>query len=105
LTRHCPAEIMTAGGGLMAARFELGRLVITAQAHAALDPKAVVEAVQRHRTGDWGDVDESDRNSNDEALKAGGFLLSVYRDTNAITFWIVTEADRSSTTILLPSDY
>jgi hypothetical protein len=86
-------------------RFELGHLVITATATEALDPSGVLSALHRHARGDWGDLSEDDRLANEEALANGYRLLSVYADRRDTPFWIITEGDRSYTTILLPSDY
>lgn len=65
----------------------------------------MMEAVERHAMGDWGDVCEEDRVSNEEALKEGYRLLSVYHSSEGKKFWIITEWDRSATTVLLPSEY
>jgi len=60
----------------------------------------------RHFMGDWGDCDEEDRAANDWACKNGERVLSVYHAAESgVTFWIITEADRSVTTILLPEEY
>ena len=59
----------------------------------------------RHMAGDWGDVDEEDKAANDQALTDGSRLLSAYRTAAAKKLWIITEADRSATTILLPEEY
>jgi hypothetical protein len=89
---------------LQAAKFPLGKIVITANAARRLDTVAVQDGLRRHAAGDWGDLDPPDRRSNDDALTQGGRLLSNYgRDGRR--FWIITEADRSATTILLPEDY
>ena len=69
-----------------------------------LDEAWVAELLARHQGGDWGDVGAEDRHLNDHALRNGGRLLSAY-DTQAGRIWIITEADRSATTILLPSEY
>jgi hypothetical protein len=61
--------------------------------------------LQRHQAGDWGDVDNHDRLANDHALKNGSRLFSVYHSADGVKFWIITEADRSLTTVLLPRDY
>lgn len=84
---------------------QLGRTVITATASVKLDGASVVVAIGRHTCGDWGNLDEQDKQSNDEALVNGGRLLSSYVDSKGVKFWIITEADRSVTTVLLPSDY
>lgn len=85
--------------------FPLGQLLITPGARDTLDQMDVIGAVQRHRTGDWGIVCEEDWAVNDEALATGGRILSAYRDRNDTKFWIITEWDRSATTILLPDEY
>lgn len=58
-----------------------------------------------HARGDWGELDAEDRAANDRALKDGTRLLSAYHTKAGTKFWIITEADRSSTTALLPSEY
>ena len=89
----------------MLLEFELGRLVITATAQAILDPADVFEAIQRHAVGDWGELCDDDRRENELSIKEGYRIFSSYMDRNATKFWIITEADRSSTTVLLPEDY
>src|SRR5882672_8472009 len=59
----------------------------------------------RHARGDWGEVNEYDWRANDAALRSGTRLLSAYRLRDSTRIWIVTEADRSGTTILLPDEY
>lgn len=83
----------------------LGQIVATPAALDALHRPDIVAALRRHAAGDWGDVDADDRAANDDALRAGERLLSVYRVANGTTFWVITEADRSVTTVLLPDDY
>jgi len=58
----------------------------------------------RHASGDWGTVDAHDTAANEQALRDGDRLLSAY-DIDTQTFWVITEADRSVTTVLLPEDY
>ena len=87
------------------AKFSSGQIVITPNALNTLSQTDVQTALVRHFRGDWGDVDEEDRRTNDQSLKHGARLLSVYHAANGTKFWIITEADRSATTILLPSDY
>ncbi len=71
-----------------------------------IDPHGeLAEEILDHIVGDWGDVDEHDRAQNERALQEGTRLLSVYRSTGGVKFWIITEADRSVTTVLLPEDY
>jgi hypothetical protein len=60
--------------------------------------------LHRHHRGDWGDLDSDDLDANEDALHTGARLFSVYL-INDVKFWVITEADRSSTTILLPSEY
>lgn len=59
----------------------------------------------RHGAGDWGDLCEEDRQANERALEHGGRLVSVYRDREDTKIYIITEHDRSVTTVLLPEDY
>lgn len=59
----------------------------------------------RHTAGDWGELDEHDRKENELSLEQGWRLLSAYTLSNGVRFWIITEADRSSTTFLLPDEY
>ena len=90
---------------MSAAKFPLGRLVATPNALENIPNPEILSALQRHLTGDWGDVDEHDRKENEFSLKEGFRLLSVYRSARGVKFWIITEADRSRTTVLLPQDY
>ena len=84
---------------------QLGRVVITPNALGQLTPADVQLGLQRHQAGDWGDLGEEDWKENDNALRTGLRLLSSYRSTGGVTYWIITEADRSATTLLLPDDY
>ncbi len=86
-------------------KFALGRLVATSNALQALTGDDVRNAINRHRSGDWGDVCDEDKQANDRALVEGTRLLSVYHGVFGAKFWIITEADRSVTTVLLPEDY
>ncbi len=86
-------------------RFHPGHLMITRNAKDALPHVEVDAAIKRHLQGDWGDVCPSDWQLNEDALKQGGRLLSVYHTQDKVKFWIITEADYSATTVLLPSDY
>jgi len=62
-------------------------------------------ALARHSVGDWGEVNEFDHRANEVALRDGSNILSVYSTTEGVKFYIITEADRSYTTVLLPEDY
>lgn len=86
-------------------KFSLGQVVITSGALDTLDSCTPELSLIRHVNGDWGEMDVEDKQSNNDALKHGGRLLSVYRDLNKTKFYVITEADRSVTTILLPSEY
>ena len=90
---------------IVPAKFHLGQTVITRNALDTLEAQSVRTAMLRHMNGDWGEVCDSDCKSNDHALATEGRLLSVYRDSGGVTFWIITEWDRSVTTVLLPEDY
>jgi hypothetical protein len=63
------------------------------------------EFLLRHRHGDWGDLDPEDRRANERALRLGDRLLSSYRTRLDAKLWIITEWDRSATTLLLPEEY
>jgi hypothetical protein len=89
----------------MPAKFSLGHVVVTTNARDSLHPEDVPGALARHAAGDWGEVCEADRRQNEISLAEGLRLFSVYFDRNHTKFWIITEADRSATTILLPDDY
>ncbi len=86
-------------------KFPLGRVVATPNAMLAVSMPEFISAIKRHRCGDWGDVDEHDRQENEFSLNRWLRLLSVYHTQAGVKFWIITEADRSVTTLLLPEDY
>lgn len=86
-------------------KFALGQVVITPGANAALDRQDVINSLTRHSSGDFGDVSEEDKALNEEAVDTGDRILSAYLDRNGEKFWIITEWDRSATTILLPDEY
>jgi len=92
-------------GCATAPKFALGQTVITANAKAVLPELDVVLALQRHHSGDWGDVDDHDRQMNDDALRTGERLVSIYKSVRDQKFYIITEWNRSVTTVLLPEDY
>lgn len=85
--------------------FPLGQTVITPNALDRLHPEDVYAAIHRHARGDWGDLCAEDRAENELSLQEGFRLLSAYQDRHGTKFWIITEADRSVTTVLLPEDY
>lgn len=87
--------------------FDLGRVVATPGALQALtesgeDPHRYLG---RHVTGDWGELSREDKAANNLALVTGERLLSSYRTSRNVKLWVITEADRSSTCILLPEEY
>ena len=86
-------------------KVELGRLLLTEGVIERIEPNDAAEAVRRHAEGDWGLLDAEDREANEQALKTGGRLLSRYVATTGEPFWVITEADRSATTVLLPEEY
>lgn len=85
-------------------RVSLGILLITDNAHDLLTQEEIGQALARHLVGDWGDLPPEDWEANEEGLVQGYRLLSAYGKGDR-RFWIITEADRSITTILLPNDY
>ncbi len=85
--------------------FPLGQMAITPTALDTLHPEDVVLALMRHSVGDWGDCCPNDAAANDASLEEGTRLLSVYQDRKGRKFWVITEADRSATTVLLPEEY
>jgi len=86
-------------------KFPLGQLLITQGALKVLDREEVRKALTRHVNGDWGEVGPEDWAENDYSLANGFRILSAYTSRKGIKFWIITEADRSATTILLPEEY
>lgn len=97
----------------MIQRFKLGNVIATRGVMDALlsDGSSIdrvrgilTEAVARHVQGDWGNICEYDKQVNDEALVYGDRILSAY-EVEGLTIWIITEADRSATTILFPDEY
>jgi hypothetical protein len=87
------------------ASFTTGIVVITPNALDQLTPADIQRGLQRHQAGDWGDLGEEDWKENDNALRNGMRLLSSYRSEGGTTFWIITEANRDATTLLLPDEY
>ncbi len=86
-------------------KFPLGRLLVTPGALASIPAEEIGAALRRHASGDWGEACPEDRDENELSLNEGYRLLSVYRSVAEVKFWIITEADRSSTTVLLPDEY
>ena len=88
-------------------RFALGETLITPGAQEALENsgETAIHFLRRHMSCDWGEISEDDAQENELALREGFRLLSAYRTSKGQKIWIITEADRSATTILLPSEY
>lgn len=110
--KHAPTEQPTAALApsplaldLSNARFPLGFLGVTQGARAAVESSELADALSRHVRGDWGLVDAEDWQSNECALVEHARLLSTFDTAAGRRFWIITEADRSSTTVLLPEEY
>lgn len=90
--------------------FPMGKLVCTAGINDKMaDSEAfstfVRESIGRHGRQDWGDLDPDDRNTNDDALNHGGRLFSAYEHQELPKIWIITEWNRSATTVLFPDEY
>ena len=87
--------------------FSLGETFITPGAQEVLDiaGQTPIQFLRRHMSADWGEVSEDDAQENEISLREGFRLLSSYRTVKGQKIWIITEADRSATTILLPSEY
>lgn len=88
-------------------KFPLGLLVATPAALNALEDsgESSYKYLAMHCAGNWGELCPEDWATNDDALETGGRLLSAYKLSNGVSIWIITEWDRSVTTILLPFDY
>jgi hypothetical protein len=92
--------------------FDLGRILATPGALEAIATSGQTPGffIQKHHSGDWGDVCASDKQANEHALKDGSRLLSAYKTLKGEKVWVITEAEddagrRAATTILLPSEY
>lgn len=85
--------------------FPLGSVVITSNANSILPPSVARHFLERHAKGDWGDLDQDDREQNQRALREGLRLFSRYTDGKGKVVYVITESDRSSTTVLLAEDY
>ena len=88
-------------------RFELGKTVATTAALQAITDagQEPEDFLRRHVMGDWGDCDEHDSQANEDAVAVGERIFSVYVTSAGVKLWVISEADRSSTTILLPDEY
>ena len=86
-------------------KFILGEVVITSTALRAIPAEEIYRGIDRHVCGDWGLVSDADRAENEFSLVHGFRLLSVYETEKGVRFWVLTEANRTATTVLLPGDY
>ena len=86
-------------------RFHPGRILITQGAMIELPIEDILKALVRHLSGDWGELEELDWKANDEALEYGGRIFSRFKTREGNRYWIITECDRSVTTVLLPREY
>lgn len=84
---------------------KLGKVVMTPGARNCVHPYDASKALDRHQALDFGDISENDKEANLEAVKNKDQILSAYNDRFGTRFWIITEHDRSATTILLPVEY
>ena len=97
----------TTVSAVLPALFETGQVVATPGAIAAFQTagEQPVDYLMRHVTGDWGDLDAGDRRANERAVNRELRILSAYKLGDGTRIWIITEADRSATTFLLPEEY
>ena len=88
-------------------KFSLGRIVATPGALEVLEEanQNPFEFLERHQAGDWGELCEDDKSENEFSLKNGFRILSAYRTLHVVKVWVITEADRSVTTLLVPHEY
>ena len=87
------------------ALFELGKIYSTPGVERKVSQEEALISLGRHVSGDWGNVGVQDWKENDFALRNDCRILSTYVGGESVTYWIITEADRSATTILLPDEY
>lgn len=86
-------------------KFAHGRIVTTPGALSVATAAVLGELLGRHLRGDWGDLDDEDKRTNEYGLRFGTRLLSAYNLPGGKRLWIITEWDRSVTTLLLPDEY
>lgn len=90
---------------MLVAKFVPGNLFMTPGIKKKISQIEWQNALSRHFSCDWGELSDTDKRRNDQALHNGGRLFSSYAASDGTKFWVITEADRSATTILLPSEY
>ena len=86
-------------------KFQLGQIVATPGAMSTFTPEAMADYLKRHASGDWGKLDAMDKEQNEHALEHGWRILSNFENESGDRLYIITEADRSVTTLLLPEEY
>lgn len=86
------------------ALFRLGKIIKTLNAQELIPSQDIQKAIRRHQAGDWGEISEGEKAANDQALEVGRQIVSVYRPASGPQFLLITEGDRSVTTVLLPED-
>lgn len=94
----------TKGSGVQAL-FYLGRVLLTPGALDSIPMREIIRGLESHAQGDWGNLGPVDWAQNELALREGGRLFSAYCTSDGVKFWIITEWDRSRTTVLLPDEY
>ena len=104
---HLKTALPNGNGQARVPRFTLGQVVATPGALEALDASGQIpqEFLHRHIVGDWGDLDEHDLQANERAVHGGDRIFSAYHTKAGTKVWVITEYDRSVTTLLLPSEY
>lgn len=100
-----PRDVLRALFSSKTGKFELGQVCATPRALASINPAEMQHSLRRHHSGDWGDLDPEDRAANELALEEGSRLFSVYHTPDRVRYYIITEWDRSATTVLLPEEY
>ena len=87
-------------------KFPLGKIIITPGAATEIDSDEITAALRRHPGGDWGNLDPRERNCNEKALKAAGWLLSSYVDpVGGERFLVITQPNRTVTTVMIPNEF
>lgn len=86
-------------------KFKLGSVVMTTGAQEELTESDILSALRRYVACDWGELCATDKKLNDDAVVEDQRILASYTSKNGVKFWIITEWDRSVTTILLPEEY
>lgn len=103
---ECPEDVVVlAKLGHVHGKFELGNVHVTHGVMENFQQPFVILCLTKHRLGNWGEVDEEDQKTNDQALKHGERILSAYTAANGEKLWVITEWDRKLTTVLMPDEY